>query len=153
MADPKYLSVASFKAEAPEKRLAELSQDTPNSYEVDDEKVKQALLWAEGMFESKIVSRSDYTLKKAEVVEGSDDAATVREFIYDLTMYKLFKRREHIPEAIQTAFDVQMTWISDVVARRADIPVFDDDGDQIDTQSHMPEIDKTQKNEFSDYKF
>jgi len=154
MADPKYLSVDDFKAEAPESRLAELSQDTPNSYTVDDTIIKKALLWAEGIFESKIASRSDYVIKKTEVIEGSKDEATIKEFIYDCAMWKLFKRREFIPDAIQLAFDTQMTWISDVVSRKADLPIFDSTtGEQIDTQSHQPVIEKDATNEFDDWSY
>lgn len=153
MADPKYLSVDDFKSEAPESRLAELSQDTPNSFTPDDMIISKALLWAEGIFESKITSRSDYVIKQASAIEGSKDASTVKEFIYDVAMWKLFKRREHIPEAIQLAFDTQMTWITDVVNRKADLPIFDSNGDQIDMQSHQPVINENAKNEFDDWSY
>lgn len=147
-----YSTPTTFKAWMPQRYLAELSNDT-NGFEADDAKLQEALDKAASLMESKLMVRDDIPIPAI----NSDDSVPneIQECVYDLAIYMLMKRRATMTDTIMEGFNIQMTWLNDVVSRKANIAIFQDNVEKTKTTEKILYGGKNKKvyNQFDNFSF
>lgn len=144
-----YTTVEAFKDWLPERFLAELTNDTGNIV-ADDGIIDKAMNWAVSLFESKVMVRDDIPIPAL-----SDDGkppTVVFEAIHDLTLYRLYQRRGHMPQQIETQYENQMEWLNDIVNRRANIKI-EIGSKNVTKTNNSPILDGDRSNKFTDFTF
>lgn len=144
-----YTNVEAFKDWLPERFLAELTNDTGN-YTADDGIIDLAMDWAVSLFESKVMVRSDIPIPALS--DNGKPPTVVFEAIHDLTLYRLYQRRGHMPQGVEVQYENQMEWLNDIVNRRANIKIEVGSKD-VTKINNSPIIDGDGFNKFSDFTF
>lgn len=121
----RYITITQLKNEIPEAIQGLATSDDPNSTTIVESILLQKALDAEQVFES-YVSR-----RYAIPVKSSDGTIpeSVKQFIYTVTKYNLYARRNQITVEVKEQYDAKMRWIRDVATSKADIPLLESDGD------------------------
>jgi len=148
MSNP-YTTPTKFLEWMPERYIGELSDDT-EGLTPDEAKVQKALDGAVGTMESYLRVRTDIPIP---AINADDNSAPeeLLDCIYDIAMFKLFKRRGTIPDEIREAFDIQMTWLGDVSRRRANISIENAAGKSETKTNDQPVTDAKAENLFDDF--
>lgn len=145
-----YTTPAKFLEWMPERYIGELSDDSAG-LQPDNDKVQKALDSAVGSMESYLRVRTDIPIPAI----NNDDSVPeeILDCIYDLAVFKLFKRRGSIPDEIREAFDIQMTWLGDVSRRRANVSLLNSSGESETKTNDQPVTDAKAENKFNDFYF
>lgn len=144
-----YTNVQAFKEWLPERFLAELTNDI-GGFTADDEIIDKAMDWAVSLFESRVMVRDDIPIPALS--DNGKAPTIVIEAIHDLTTYRLYQRRGHMPQSIEVQYENQMEWLNDIVNRRANIKIEIGSKDVTKT-NNSPIIDGDRTNKFSKFTF
>lgn len=127
----KYITAAELVNEVPEIVQALTTRDTPNDLTKVDAIIVQKIDAAEAEFEAYISQR--YTIP----VQASDNTVPnhVKQMIMTLTKYRLYSRRNSVPDTVRDEYDNVIRFLKDVQAGRAGIPLLLENGDVESTGS------------------
>lgn len=145
-----YSDSATFLSWLPTRYVAEITDDVAGETP-DEAKIATAMEWASGFFHSHVRVRSDIPIPVLN--EDGTVEPEVKELIHDLTLFRLFSRRGHVPEQVQMQFTMHRDWLRDIANRRANLNIEKADGkNKVDTND-QPVIDGTAQNKFEDFQF
>lgn len=117
-----YSTPTKFKAWMPQRYLAELSNDA-DGFTPNDDILQDALDRGAALMESKIMVRDDIPIPA--VNSDSTVPKELEECVHDLSLFILMKRRATMTDTIMENFNIQMTWLNDIVMRKANVAIFD----------------------------
>lgn len=149
MANP-YRSPTEFLEWMPDRYIAELSDDA-GGMEPDSDKVQKALDDAAEEFESGAMVRDDIPIPTL----NGDNSVPKRiiAFMDHVALYNLFSRRGTMKDVVRENFDIQMTWLDQIVRRQKNIKVVDSNNDEITETTELPRTDSGKKRKFDNFTF
>lgn len=147
MSNP-YTTPTKFLEWMPDRFIGELSDDTAG-LTPDEDIVQKALDGAVGTAESYLRVRTDIPIPAVNPNGSVPDE--LLDCIYDIAIFKLFKRRGTIPDEVREAFDIQMTWLGDISRRKANINIVNAAGKSETKTNDQPLTDAKAQNLFDDF--
>lgn len=145
-----YTDVDKFKEWMPTGYLAQLTDDAGGT-DPNEPILQKALDWGANLMESKLSVRDDIPIPAISANNTVNE--TLRECVHDLALYKLLNRRSSMNDSVREQFDVQMTWLGDIAARRANIDIRDASDEEVTKTTETPIIDGNQERKFDDFTF
>lgn len=145
-----YTTTDLFKEWMPTGYLGQLTDDS-GGVTPDDAILQKALDWGANKMESYLMVRDDIPIPAI----SDDDSVneTLQECVHDLALYRLLNRRSIMIDSVREQFDVQMTWLKDIAARRANIDLRNASNEEVTKTTETPIIDGTGERKFDDFTF
>lgn len=120
MASPRYITTSDLVQKIPEKTQGLLTDDG-TTLNKDSAILDEAILEAEGEFESYVAKRYDLPVQ----AEDGTVPPKVKSTIITLSKYHLYARRDAISKEIQVQYDAATSWLNKVARGHATIPLLD----------------------------
>lgn len=121
MANP-YASPADFMAWMPQLYIAKLTDDS-GGINVSDPLVQESLDNAAEELESGLMVRNDIPIPALNA-DGSTPTR-VKQFLFRVALYNLLSRRAFMNDTVRENFDIEMTWLNQIVNRQKNLKVAD----------------------------
>lgn len=135
----------------PQRYIAELSDDA-GGMTPDETKVQKALDDAAEDMESGFDVRDDIPIPCLNA-DGTVPPRLIA-FMDNVALYNLFSRRGIMKDTVRENFDIQMTWLDQVVRRQKNIIVKNKHDVQVTKTSETPLIDSSKpKRQFDNFTF
>lgn len=146
MASPRYIQPSDLIQKIPEKTQGLLTDDG-TSLSKDSDRLSEAILEAEGEFESYVAAR--YSLP----VQAEDGTVPpkVKSTIITVAKYHLYSRRDAISKEIQVQYDAATSWLRAVSKGNASIPLLDSNDDVEDEGTAKVDVSTQSNSQFDTF--
>lgn len=146
MATPRYIQASDLIQKIPSKVQGLLTNDG-TTLTADSSRLKEAILEAEGDFESYVAERYDLPVKAADGTVPPN----VESKIITLAKYHLYSRRDAISKEIQVQYDAAVRWLERVQAGKASIPLIDSNNEVEDEGAQQITVNEKTNSQFDTF--
>lgn len=132
-----YITPQKFLEWLPQFHAAELTNDV-GGFTASNPVVQEAINEAIDELESGVMTRDDIPIP---ILNHDGSCPTrVEQFLRRVTLFNLYTRRAIMPTAIRDFYDIEMTWLHDIVMRRKNIRVTNSRGQDISPTTESPTV-------------